>query len=146
EMTAEGVEARQLFYEGTQAYKLSNFDVAVQKFRDGLNKWKDLLDRHADYKTDEFNKKDTGLVVKRYVRALRQLGEPEPKDMPFRSLLAAAEADNTVNPFDAMEMLGPTRPSSGPGAAAGGPQRPAAPAGPRPSLAPAPPASPKAQP
>ena len=37
EMTDEGVQARQLFYEGTIAYKTADFDKAVEKFRDGLD-------------------------------------------------------------------------------------------------------------
>jgi hypothetical protein len=107
EMTNEGVHARQLFYEGTQAYKSSDFEKAVQKYREGLDIWSKLLDKHKDYRTDDINRKDTGLVVKRYARALKQLGEPEPKDFPFRELLGIADADTNVDPFDAQEMLGP---------------------------------------
>jgi hypothetical protein len=107
EMTNEGVKARQLFYEGTIAYKKGDPALAVEKFRDGLDIWKKLLEKHRDYRNDDFNKKDTGLIVKRYVRSLRQLGEPEPADMPFKDLLKGAEADTTVDPFDAIEMLGP---------------------------------------
>ena len=106
EMTAEGVEARQLFYEGTQAYKQSDFETATQKFRKGLDVWKSLLDKHKDYRNDEFNKKDTGLIVKRYVRAMRQLGE-DLREFPFQDLLKGAETDTSVDPFDATEMLGP---------------------------------------
>ena len=109
EMTTEGVLARQLFYEGTLAYKKSDFEKAVQKYRDGLDIWKKLLDKHPDYRGDDLNKKDTGLVVKRYVRALRQLGVPEPKDLPFKELLAGAEQDTTLDPFDATEMMTPHR-------------------------------------
>lgn len=109
EMTTKGVEARRLFYEGTIAYRLSDFELAVQKYREGLALWDELLKEHTDYRNDEFNKKDTGLVLKRYVRALRQLGEPEPKDMPFQELLKGAEADTSLDPFDAIEMLGVNR-------------------------------------
>ena len=116
EKSNEGVQARQLFYEGTLAYKESDFEKAVQKFADGLKLWEELLKTHKDYRNDDFNKKDTGLVVKRYVRALRQLGAPEPKQFPFKDLLAAAEQDTTVDPFDATEMLGTSRsPGSGRG-------------------------------
>ncbi len=114
EMTNEGVQARQLFYEGTLAYKDSEFEKAVQKYHDGLDIWTKLLEKHRDYRNDDYNKKDTGLVVKRYTRALKQLGEPEPKDMPFKDLLQAAEQDNTLDPFDATEMLGTNRNDSGP--------------------------------
>jgi len=116
EMTDRGVRARQLFYEGTLAYKTSDFEKAVQKFREGLDIWDKLLKEHKDYRNDEFNKKDTGLIVKRYNRALRQLGEPEPKTYPFKDLLQAAETDTTLDPFDAAEMLGAPRATGAPGA------------------------------
>jgi len=106
EMTTRGVEARQLFYEGTKAYKTGDFNVAASKFRQGLEIWKENLAEFPTYREDDLNKKDTGLVVKRYVRVLRQLGEPVPDTLPFKELLAAAEADTTVDPFDAIEMIG----------------------------------------
>ncbi len=113
EMTDEGVKARQLFYYGTLAYKKSEFRTAVEKFREGLELWKKLLESHKDYRDDDLNKKDTGLIVKRYVRAMRQYGEPEPKEFPFKELLKDAEKDTTLDPFDAMEMLGVSKSSSG---------------------------------
>ncbi len=109
EMTKEGVSARQLFYEGTVAYKLSEFDKALAKYRDGLNIWNELLKKHQDYRNDDFNKKDTGLVVKRYLRALRQQGEPEPPNVPFKELVQAVDQDPSLDPFDVQEMLGPNR-------------------------------------
>ncbi len=122
EMTKEGVEARRLFYEGTIAYKCADFGKAVDTFQQGLEIWQELLAKHADYRNADFNKKDTGLIVKRYVRALRQLGDPEPKELPFQELLAGAERDTTVDPFDATEMIGPRT------GAEGGGQRPSGPA------------------
>jgi hypothetical protein len=113
EMTNEGVQARQLFYQGTIAYKEARFEDSVQKFKQGLDIWKELLEKHRDYRDDDFNKKDTGLIVKRYIRALRQLGQDEPADLPFKELLPAAEADTTVDPFDAIEMIGPTNRAGG---------------------------------
>ncbi|OJW17783.1 MAG: hypothetical protein BGO49_26650 [Planctomycetales bacterium 71-10] len=106
EMTSDGVAARQMFYEGTKAYKTGDFATAAAKFRNGLDVWNENLKKFPTYREDDLNKKDTGLVVKRYVRVLRQLGEPVPDTLPFKDLLAAAEADNTVDPFDAIEMLG----------------------------------------
>ena len=76
------------------------------KFREGLAIWDDNLKDYPLYRNDDLNKKDTGLIVKRYVRVLRQLGEPVPEEFPFKELLAAAEADTTLDPFDAIEMLG----------------------------------------
>lgn len=114
EMSNEGVKARQLFYEGTLAYKNSDFEEAVNKFRDGLTLWQDLLKSHKDYRNDDFNKKDTGLIVKRYARALKQLGAEEPKNFPFKELLEIAEQDMTLDPFDATEMIGTSRSGGAP--------------------------------
>jgi len=106
ELTQLGVEARRLFYEGTKAYKTGDFGQAADKFKEGLALWKDNLKDYPIYRDDDLNKKDTGLIVKRYVRVLRQLGEPVPDTLPFKELLADAEADTTLDPFDAVEMLG----------------------------------------
>jgi len=127
EMTNEGVQARQLFYEGTIAYKSGDPTKAVEKFRDGLAVWDKLLQNHKDYRNDDFNKKDTGLIVKRYIRSLRQLGEEQPAEFPFKDLLKGAEQDTTVDPFDAIEMLGTSSSQGG------------APSQPKPTTAPAPP-------
>jgi len=124
ELTNEGVRGRQLFYEGTLAYKKSEFETAVQKYRDGLDVWKTLLAGHKHYRDDDFNIKDTGLMVLRYVHAMKQYGTPEPKEFPFKDLLAAAEKDHTVDPFDAVEMLGAPK-------AAGEDRSPSAPPRPR---------------
>ena len=71
-----------------------------------------------------------GLILKRYVRVLKQLGTPVPDDLPFKELLASAEADTTVDPFDAIEMIGV------PGGTATEPTQPAPSGSPAPSSAP----------
>ena len=123
EMTDEGVLGRKHFYDGTIAYKTANFGKAVEEFRIGLDIWNELIKGHLDYRNDDINKKDTGLIVRRYLRALRQLGQPEPKDVPFRELLAGAEKDITLDPFDAMEM-GISSIAPGPQRGPGGAPRP----------------------
>ena len=40
---AEGAQARQLFYEGTQAYKKGEFPQAADKFKEGLDIWKTVV-------------------------------------------------------------------------------------------------------
>ena len=105
EMEPDGVKARRLFYEGTKAYKSADYPLAVDKFREGLGVWKSLLDRHEWYRTDDLNKKDTGLVMKRYARACQQSQVELPKDTPFMDLLKAYEGDTSKDPFDALEML-----------------------------------------
>jgi len=125
EMTSGGVLARQLFYEGTVAYKMADFTKAAAKFREGLAIWKDVLKDFNFYRNDDLNKKDTGLIVKRYVRVLKQSGEPIPADMPFKELEAIADADPTLDPFDAIEMIGVTREGNVRTSASSGPGTPA---------------------
>jgi hypothetical protein len=108
EVEPNGVRARQLFYEATIAYMKANFREAVAKYQEGLDLWKKVLDNHVVYRDDEMNKKDTGQIVRRYVDALRQAGMEQPADMPFANLLAEAEADVTPDPFDELDILGPT--------------------------------------
>jgi hypothetical protein len=128
EMTDEGMNARRLFYEGTKAYKSADFPTAVERFKQGLKIWDVLLKKHQQYRDDDLNQKDTGLIVKRYAKACQQLGIDVPKDTPFLDLLRLVEQDNTVDPFDAVEMMsrgasampgggqsGGARPAAGPG-------------------------------
>src|SRR3954453_14242083 len=60
EMTQKGVEARQLFYEGTKAYKTGDFSQASSKFKEGLAIWQENLKDFPVYLRDDLNKKDTG--------------------------------------------------------------------------------------
>ncbi len=106
EMTEKGVTARQLFYEGTKAYKSGDFDTAAAKFKEGLLTWNENLKDFPAFREDDINKKDTGLIVKRYKRVVEQQGAKLEDNFPFKDLLPAAMADNTVDPFDAIEMLG----------------------------------------
>jgi hypothetical protein len=105
EREPQGVEARRLFYEGTKAIKAANFPEAAQKYKQGLDIWDKLLARHPTYEGDFLNKRDTGLIVKRYVRALKNAGLEVPEKMPFKDLLKVVEKDNTVDPYDALEMM-----------------------------------------
>jgi hypothetical protein len=108
EAEVEGVKARQLFYEGTKAYKSADFPLAVLKYKEGLQIWDKLLERHQPYRRDDLNEKDTGLIVKRYARACQQSQIELPKDTPFQDLLKAYENDSSKDPFDALEMLDST--------------------------------------
>ena len=88
EQTDEAVRARELFYHGTIAYKKGEFPKAAANFKEGLQVWKVALNDHPTYRDDDLCKKDTGLIVKRYVRVLQQAGEPLPDDTPFKETLA----------------------------------------------------------
>ncbi len=114
EMTTEGVAARRQFYLGTKAYKSAEFPKAVQLFKDGLAIWDKLLTLHPIYRRDDLNKKDTGLIVKRYARACQQSQVELPQDAPFQDLLKAYENDVSKDPYDAMEMLDTSTRSSTP--------------------------------
>jgi hypothetical protein len=105
EKDVAGTRARKLFYEGTKAYKSADFPLAVEKFKEGLQVWDKLLERHQPYRRDDLNRKDTGLVVKRYARACQQSQIDLPKETPFMDLLKAYENDSSKDPFDALEML-----------------------------------------
>jgi hypothetical protein len=106
EMEPDGVQARRLFYEGTKAYRSAELPDARDKFRDGLVIWDRVLKRHPLYRNDDLNRKDTGVILRRYTRVLAALNEQIPEDLPFKDLLAAAlKADNAPDPFDAQEIL-----------------------------------------
>jgi hypothetical protein len=113
EATTRGVLARELFYDATRAYKTGDFPTAAAKFKEGLELWKLVMNDYPNYRDDDLNKKDTGRIVQRYVRALRQLQIPVPADLPFKDYLALVQNDNTVDPFDATEMIGVVPDSSG---------------------------------
>ncbi len=134
EMTPGGVHARQLFYEGTVAYKTGDFPVAADKFKEGLTIWKTVLDEFPTYRDDELSKKETALIVVRYRRVLQQNLQAMPEDFPFIELIPLAERDNTPDPFDAIEMLGVSGEAQAPASA---------PAEKGPAVAPGAPASPK---
>jgi hypothetical protein len=120
EGSTKAVNARQLFYEGTKAYKTGDFPAAEEKFKEGLVVWKSLMDDYPVYRDDDLLKRETGQIVKRYRRVLRQNLSPIPDDLPFKDTLKLVEGDNTLDPFDTLEMIGPVgaeSPIAKPGAA-----------------------------
>lgn len=129
EQTNEAVRARELFYQGTIAYKTGDFTQAAAKYRQGLQSWKLALNDHPTFRDDDLCKKDTGLIIKRYARALQQANEPMPDDTPFKDTLAAVQNDTTVDPFDQVEMLGVAAGMTSGQPESGGGQAPSAPQG-----------------
>ena len=103
EMT--GVLARQDFYEGTVALKEARFRDSVTKYQEGINRWQDLLERHTVYRDDDLNKRDTGEIVRRYVFALKQVGETPPDDLPFKELYEGVKNEPFRDPFDQLDMM-----------------------------------------
>jgi hypothetical protein len=126
EMDNQAVLARQSFYEGTKAYKTGDFLVAAEKFKAGLDAWKKVMEQYPTYRDDELSKRETGHIVRRYVRVLKQSLIPIPDDLPFKDYQKLVEADPSVDPFDALEMLGPVGTEMGK-TPAGGPSPGAAP-------------------
>lgn len=101
-----GVTCRRLFYEGTKALKAADYRVAVDKYREGISLWRDLLDRYPAYLNDDLNRKDTGAILKRYAFTLKQVGKDVPEDMPFLDLYQTVKNEPTQpDPFDALDML-----------------------------------------
>jgi hypothetical protein len=117
EGTAEGVQARRLFYEGTVAIKNARFKEAVDSFREGLEVWKIVLDQHKDYREDQLQQKDLAFLVRRYVLALRNEGVAEPpKTMPFYDLWQQTQRESMPpDPYDALEVLGRSAVKTTPG-------------------------------
>ncbi len=91
--------------------------------------WNDHIKEFPNFRDDDLNKKEAGLILLRYERVLQQQGEKLPDNFPFKELLPAAKADTSRDPFDVLEMLGVTPDTAGKPAAPGG-QTPA-PAAPR---------------
>ena len=100
-----GVLARQDFYEGTLALKEARFRDAVNHFQEGINRWQELLERHTIYRDDDLNKKDTGELVRRYVYALKQVGETPGDELPFKELYEAVKNEPFKDPFDQLDMM-----------------------------------------
>ncbi len=104
ESTEEGVEARRYFYEGSIAYKLGEFEAAVDKFQSGLIIWEDLLRDYPNFGRATLSQENNGLLAKRYILALRQLGEEADEDTPFLQEALELSEDVQLDPFDAIDM------------------------------------------
>jgi hypothetical protein len=107
EMERDGMRARQLFYNATQAYLKANFREAVGSYQEGLELLGGVLDKHPRYRDDEMNKQDLAQIVARYMDAMKQAGMELPAELPFAELIKDASPEHNPDPFDALEMLGP---------------------------------------
>ena len=132
EMTDEGVQARQNFYEGTLAYRNSDFDTAAKKFKEGLTIWDALTKNYTAYRNDDLNRKDTGIVLRRYLRVLgQQTPRPSnavPDDLPFKELLEGPRTGRLARPVRRLRdarRRGHRGPDAGPGQHRRPPPRPA---------------------
>ena len=124
EMTTDGVLARQLFYEGTVAYKTGDFPKAAEKFKEGLEIWKTVMDDFPDLSRrrsqQERHRSDRQAVCP---RAQADTGRRSPTIFRSRTICQLVQNDTTVDPFDAIEMIGVVGDASADVAA----ERPAAP-------------------
>lgn len=105
EMTPEGVDARRYFYEGFKALLSGRYDEAKDRYEKGINIWVDVCTKHPVFRDDDLNKKETGHIIKRFVLVLKNLGEEPPADLPFKDFLQAVQDDNSVDPYDQIEVM-----------------------------------------
>ena len=101
----EGVTARRNFYEGLKALKAANFPLAVEKYREGLDVWAKVLDRHPVYREDDQTHQETRHTVRRYLLALKQIGEKEPETYPFMEWVKGQADEYNPDPFNQLEMI-----------------------------------------
>lgn len=100
-----GVEARETFYQGRKALIAADFPTAAERYRAGMTLWEGLLKRHEFFGKDDETRKETKRVVRRYLLSLKQSGEKEPEDFPFKELTKGVQEDLTPDPFDQLEMV-----------------------------------------
>ena len=100
-----GVDARKAFYEGRKALIAADFPAAAQQYRDGMNLWEGLLKRHEFFRKDDETRKETKRVVRRYLLSLKQSGDKEPDDFPFKDFTKGIQEELSPDPFDQLEML-----------------------------------------
>lgn len=105
EAEPQGVESRRLFYEATKSLKAANYPDSAEKYESGLRTYADLLKRHPNYADDYLNKRDTGLIVRRAIRAMKNAGLEPPADLPLKDLEKMAEKETAIDPFDALEVF-----------------------------------------
>ncbi len=98
------VKARKMFYEGLRALKAANLPEAARSYREGLEAWADVLTRHPFFGDDVQTKSEAAHTARRYLFALKQIGEKEPENYPFRDLVKAGPDDFSPDPFDQLEM------------------------------------------
>jgi hypothetical protein len=99
-----GVDARQAFYEGRKALIAADFPTAAERYRAGMTLWEGLLKRHKFFELDDETRKETKRVVRRYLLSLKQSGDKEPEDYPFKDLMKGVQEDLPPDPFDQLEM------------------------------------------
>ena len=109
-MTDEGVKARQLFYEGTIAYKTADFEKAVEKFREGLDDLGQAA-QGAPGLPQRRHQQEGHRPDRQAVRpgAASSSASPSRRRSRSRELLAGAEKDTTLDPFDAPRCSAPSR-------------------------------------
>jgi len=110
----EGVAARTLFYEGRKALIGGDFPAAVVSYGQGLKVWESLLKKHTAFNNDDETKKETKRVLRRYLLSLKNSGEKEPDDFPFKDRLKGPQEELSPDPFDQLEMTRSSSPTTTP--------------------------------
>ncbi|MCA9102004.1 MAG: hypothetical protein KDA63_12665 [Planctomycetales bacterium] len=80
EQTEDASIAREQIYEGNAAFEEAEFEVAREKYEEGMRRWRAVMDASPTLADDNITAEDLVEVIKRYRRILKQLDEPVPDD------------------------------------------------------------------
>ena len=114
EKSDDAVECRRVFYEGLKAMKTAQYPLAVEKYNEGMKKWDKVLENHKYFRNDDLNRKESRTLVRRFLLALKNIGEKEPETYPFKDLMKGPQEDFTPDPFDQLEMTRAQLPAAPP--------------------------------
>ncbi len=89
EQTEELLAARKALHQGDQAYADTDLIAARNAYRQGLQGWRSVLDKHPSLVKEEITGNDLMDVIKRYRRILGQLDEPFPEKFILQDVLDA---------------------------------------------------------
>ncbi|MFW6124747.1 MAG: hypothetical protein ACOC46_01255, partial [Pirellulales bacterium] len=87
EQTPEAVAARQAVYRAELAFQDGNLPEAVERYAEGFQRWRTVLDRHPALLEDKITGEDLIEVIDQYRKLLAQLDEPFPADFPLSDVL-----------------------------------------------------------
>jgi len=91
EQTEELLEARQLVFQGNQAFAEADPTAARRAYDRALAAWRAVLDKFPILKSDLSTLDDLAEVIRMYRAILGQLDEPFPKDFPLQDILNMQE-------------------------------------------------------
>ena len=63
-----------------------------------------MLKDHKYFREDDLTRRDTRLIIRRYLSALKNIGEKEPETYPFKDWMKGPQDEFAPDPFDQLEM------------------------------------------